>query len=78
MGRPQDKGIVHALMGIGIRYRCRDLEMVGDTGIEPVTPPMSRVCSPAELIAHLQLVPRPYRILKRMSLRSRALEKPVV
>ena len=26
--------------------------MVGDTGIEPVTPPMSRVCSPAELIAH--------------------------
>ncbi len=26
--------------------------MVGDTGIEPVTPSMSTKCSPAELIAH--------------------------
>ena len=41
----------HSLFAIRHSLQTISGEMVGDTGIEPVTPPMSRECSTAELIA---------------------------
>jgi hypothetical protein len=36
--------------------------MVGDTGIEPVTPSMSTKCSTAELITHITILVRTHRL----------------
>ena len=48
----QDNILGHRPQGGALRYLSGKVRMVGDTGIEPVTFPMSRERSTAELIAH--------------------------